>query len=164
MGRTNEDSQAKPRISVSFYGERLLPSPPEKSSVNFICLHQVGGSSCHVSVLEAQSWLLLLENWHPLSVVAWFVIGGRKLMCGAHFLLPGTLFWCPLSKHWSAWGRGLVDILRVDHLAPTVRVLCWAFSWNTNSHTLGPFFHVCPSDVFVTSPPIFLLSGPYPSG
>jgi len=71
VGRTNEDSQAKPRFSVSFNGERLLPSPSEKSSANFICLQQVGGSSCHGSVLEAQSWLLLLENWHPLSVVAW---------------------------------------------------------------------------------------------
>ena len=128
-----------------------LPSPGWWVLLPWFC---IGGSE-----LVAAAGKLASSKCNGLVVV-----GERKLMCGAHFLLPGTLFWCQLSKHCSAWGRGLVDIFKVDHLVPTVRVLCWAVSWNTNSYTLGPFLHVCPSDVFVTSPPIFLLSGPYPSG
>lgn len=43
--------------------KRLLPSLFWKSSGNLICQQGFDGSPGHGSVSEAQSWLLLLENW-----------------------------------------------------------------------------------------------------
>lgn len=122
VGRTNEDSKSKPKISVSFNGERLLSSPSQKSSVNLTCYQIFGGSSCCAFMPEAQSWQLVLTNCPAGVVVRSSLIRGSSY-CGAHFLLSCTLCLFPLNKHCSGQGMRLVDILRTSgHSASTVEV------------------------------------------
>lgn len=68
VGSINDGSKPKPRISVSSSRERLPPCHHRRAQQT--CYQGVGGSSCQGSVSEAQSWLLLLANWHPARVVA----------------------------------------------------------------------------------------------